>query len=154
MVTNYFNKIELRLIREKGPLYGLASVPKHIKSPGDIYKAFSWLADEIQENLYVLCLNSNNKVIGFYQAAKGTNNNVRTTMADIIRPALLTNAVSIILIHNHPSGGARASAADRRFTKDAKKAAELFGIRLFDHIIISGGGFESLQKKCFQEVKS
>jgi DNA repair protein RadC len=74
-------------------------------------------------------------------------------MADIIRPALLTNAVSMILVHNHPSGG-RASVDDRRFTKDAKKAAKLFGIRLLDHIIIGDSGFESLQEKFFRRIKN
>jgi DNA repair protein RadC len=68
------------------------------------------------------------------------------TVADprtIIKKALTYNAVSIILCHNHPSGGLKPSRADESITKKIKEAALLFDIKVLDHIIVSNEGYFS-----------
>jgi DNA repair protein RadC len=68
-----------------------------------------------------------------------------------VRPALLLNATSFILTHNHPSGDPEPSREDRLITDVIKKAAELFGITLLDHIVIGDGRFKSLAEEgCFK----
>ncbi|MBE0426684.1 MAG: JAB domain-containing protein [Nitrospirae bacterium] len=130
-------RIELKIVREKTSSYGNCEC---IKNPADVYEMFKWLGDDIQENFYVLCMDTGGKAIGFYLAAKGSTNYANVEMANIIRPALLTNAPRIILIHNHPSGDPRPSREDKMLTQRVKEACDLFGITLNDHVII---GYES-----------
>ncbi|MCC5939982.1 MAG: DNA repair protein, partial [Balneolaceae bacterium] len=61
--------------------------------------------------------------------------------------ALLANSQSILLTHNHPSGILVASAADVHMTKRIKKAGELLGICVEDHIILTSEGYTSLAFK-------
>ena len=55
----------------------------------------------------------------------------------IMQTALVSNATSIILTHNHPSGNPRPSVHDDNLTKKIKSACELMDIRLLDHIIVT-----------------
>lgn len=59
--------------------------------------------------------------------------------------ALLCGAVSIIVVHNHPSGDAAPSKEDINVTKRIKKAGEVIGIGLLDHIIIGDGYYSFLE---------
>ena len=54
----------------------------------------------------------------------------------IMKEALLSNATSMMLFHNHPSGALEASAQDRALTKKIVDAARYFDIRVLDHIIV------------------
>ena len=66
-------------------------------------------------------------------------------MAELFRDAIVANAPSVILVHNHPSGDPDPSPEDVRLTKDAAQAAQLLSIDLLDHVIIGGGRFVSLK---------
>lgn len=131
-------RIELKVVREKVFSYDmdLPNGDGKVRRAADVYEMFKWLRDEIQENFYVLCLNVRGKAIGFYHVAKGSTNYVNVGIADIIRPALLTNAPRIILIHNHPSGDPTPSEEDKFLTEKVKEACDLFGITLNDHVVI------------------
>jgi DNA repair protein RadC len=61
----------------------------------------------------------------------------------LLRKALETGAVGLILAHNHPSGNLSPSRADVEITKKVKKASETMDIRVLDHIILSGGEYYS-----------
>jgi DNA repair protein RadC len=68
------------------------------------------------------------------------------TVADpriILRKALETRAVSIILCHNHPSGSLKPSRADQELTSKITEAARFLDIRVIDHIIVSELGYYS-----------
>ena len=67
---------------------------------------------------------------------------------EIFKTAILTNAASLILYHNHPSGETEPSTEDINITKRIKEAGVLMGIELIDHIIIgSEGRFLSLKEE-------
>jgi len=140
----YIRRIELRLLREKTVPY---SGP--INSAANVYEMFSWLSNNVQEEMHALYLDTKNRVVGYYQVAKGSNNIAHIKAADVVRPALLTNATSFILVHNHPSGDPEPSREDRLITDVIKKAAELFGITLFDHVVIGDGRFKSIADEGF-----
>ena len=75
---------------------------------------------------------------------------VQSTIVDhrlIIKRALELLSTQIILVHNHPSGAALPSSADKHFTQRVKEAAALFDIKLLDHIIISAEGNYSFRKE-------
>ena len=63
---------------------------------------------------------------------------------DVFAPALLHNAVAVIVAHNHPSGDATPSAEDREVTRRLKNAGHLLGITVFEHIIITEYGYATL----------
>ncbi|MFD2586080.1 JAB domain-containing protein [Croceitalea marina] len=90
----------------------------------------------LQETFKVLLLNNANKVKGTYQASTG---GIVGTVVDIrllFAVVLKTASTNIILAHNHPTGTLKPSQADRQITKKIQKAAELFDIRVLDHLII------------------
>lgn len=65
----------------------------------------------------------------------------------MFRKALLANAVSIILMHNHPSGDSTPSREDVEVTKRAVEAGQLLGVQVLDHIVVGRPGYSSLKEK-------
>lgn len=61
--------------------------------------------------------------------------------------ALLKNAVSIVLLHNHPSGDPTPSKADVLITRRIQEAGRLIGVELLDHIVIGDNCYVSLREK-------
>lgn len=126
-------KVALKLVRERGGKYFL---PDKIHNPDNIYELFSFLRDDPQENFYVLCLDTKNSIAGFCQIAKGSWDFCAMRVADIIKPAILMNSNSIIVVHNHPTGDPTPSEDDKKTTKKIAEACEIFSLELLDHIII------------------
>lgn len=92
------------------------------------------------EECWVVYLTASNRIIERQRVSQG---GVTGTVVDhrlIVKRALELLATQLILIHNHPSGAAEASAQDRALTDRIAKAAALFDIRLLDHLIIARGG--------------
>jgi DNA repair protein RadC len=64
---------------------------------------------------------------------------------EVFKPAILANASSVILVHNHPSGDTNPSETDILITKRLRDAGEILGIEVVDHVIIGKGGHTSLK---------
>jgi DNA repair protein RadC len=94
------------------------------------------LRHEEQELMLCMMLDSKNHLIGEQVLSKGTVNTTVITPREILLEALRRQAVSILLVHNHPSGDPSPSTADRDVTERVYLAAEMVGITLLDHIII------------------
>ena len=62
---------------------------------------------------------------------------------EVFRPAINDAAASIILVHNHPSGDPTASAEDRAVTSQLKRAGEIVGIEVLDHVIVGENRYVS-----------
>ncbi len=99
------------------------------------------LQDELlkadREKLICLMLNSKNVVIGMDVVSVGTLNQSSAHPRELYKSAILTNAASIILVHNHPSGDPTPSRDDAQMTERVAKAGEILGIKLLDHVIIA-----------------
>jgi DNA repair protein RadC len=102
------------------------------------------IGSEITECVLVIFLNARNRVTGYSEVARGTSNAARLTPKDVFIPALYANAQSIVLAHNHPSGDCRPSFADRNVTRVIREAADLIGIRVVDHLIVTPSTNHSL----------
>lgn len=92
------------------------------------------------EECWAVYLTASNRIIERQRVSQG---GVTGTVVDyrlIVKRALELLATQLILIHNHPSGSAEASAQDRALTDRIARAAALFDIRLLDHLIIARGG--------------
>lgn len=99
-----------------------------------------------QEQMKLLMLNTKARLIGETDISKGTVNATLVSPRDLFIEALQKNAVSIILLHNHPSGDPTPSKEDILMTKRIKEAGILIGIELLDHIIIGNNCYTSLSE--------
>ena len=66
----------------------------------------------------------------------GTLDSSAVHARELVRAALAHNAGAVILAHNHPSGVAEPSAADRDITDQIKRAMQVIGVRVLDHFVI------------------
>ena len=109
-------------------------------------KAFRifWPSYEHVEFSYMLLLNRQNQVIGNYFLSKGGMTGTVVDLRVIFQVALKTNATSIMLGHNHPSGNLQASDADRKITRQVKDAGAILEIPLLDHIILTEDSYLSM----------
>ena len=126
-----------------------------ITCPDDVVKLLRGeIEHENQECFYALFLNAKNKIIGKELISKGGATSAIVDARDVFRPAIKKGALSVIAIHNHPSGEPEPSDSDIEVTKKLSKAGELIGIELMDHIIIGKGSHVSLKSKkidCFEK---
>ncbi|MBU1524418.1 MAG: DNA repair protein RadC [Candidatus Omnitrophica bacterium] len=115
-----------------------------IKSAKDVVDIFMpQLRDLKTEVFKVVHLDSNNRIIDIEDTATGTVNHAMPIVREIIHSALQKFAVSIICVHNHPSGGIEPSAQDRKFTKELSDAGKLMEVKLVDHIVIGDDKYYS-----------
>lgn len=138
--------IELKAALELGRRLTGGTVPagQPIRQSADIYAAYrGLLADEQQENFYLVVLNARNRIQRHFLISRGSLTGSIAHPREVIRPALREAAASIIFVHNHPSGEPEPSRDDIAITKRLVQAAELVGIRVLDHLIIGRDSFFS-----------
>ena len=116
-----------------------------LDDPSKIYLACQDLLDKPQEQLVVFYLTSRGHSIARDTISLGTANASLIHPREVFRPAILHNAVHIVLAHNHPSGDTTPSLADRETTMAIVTAGRQVGIELLDHIICGKLGFTSLK---------
>ncbi|MCK3658298.1 hypothetical protein A4G18_06135 [Pasteurellaceae bacterium Pebbles2] len=100
-----------------------------------------------REIFMVLFLDNQHRLIKQEEMFLGTINSANVHPREIIKTALYCNAAALILAHNHPSGIAEPSPADKHITQKIKQAAELMEIRLLDHFIIGKGCYFSFTEQ-------
>jgi DNA repair protein RadC len=149
-MTKYTTKLteNKRVVLEKEVSVNRPDLSYKITSPGDaviIGKEFMRIHEEPEEYMYMICMNTKNKVIGVFEISHGTVNASLVSPREVFQKALLANATSIIVMHNHPSGDSRASREDIEVTKRLAEAGKVVGVELLDHIIV-GDGYSSLKE--------
>ena len=102
------------------------------------------LVNSDREMFLSIMLTVRNDLIGVETVSIGSVTASTTTPRDVFKSAILANAVSVILCHNHPSGDLTPSGEDIRITKQLIEAGEMLGIKVLDHLIVSYMGFHSL----------
>jgi DNA repair protein RadC len=105
------------------------------------------LKNKQTEVFSALLLDSQHRVIDYVELARGTIDSAAIYPREVAKTALIKNAAAVIFAHNHPSGIAEASQADKAITQRLIKALGLFDIRVLDHIIIGDGEFTSFAEK-------
>ena len=133
-----------------------AHLPGNITGPQDAYRVLEGQGATVreQEAFYVLSLNGRNRVLSVEMIALGAANSVCISPCDIFRPAIRLGAVAVIIAHNHPSGDPAPSEEDKQVTERTRKAGELLGITLLDHLIVAKRSFWSLLSGVQQETVS
>ena len=95
------------------------------------------LAPEPDEHFAVMFLTQQHHLISFEKLFRGTVSSSYVHVRVIARKALELNAAAIILAHNHPSGIAEPSSADKGVTTRIKDALEVFDINVLDHFVVT-----------------
>ena len=95
------------------------------------------LAHKPVEHFVILCLDSQNQLIGEETISIGTIDQTAVYPREVVNAALEHQAQSVTLVHNHPSGEAKTSRADIAVTRDIEKALTVMGMTLHNHLIIA-----------------
>lgn len=136
--------VRLEMVRESRCLYGTRKFRKP-EEAAEMIRPLLKAAD--REMLVVLALNNQMEPQALEIAAVGGLNHCYIEPREIYKLAILNNAAAIICFHNHPSGDCKPSKEDRLITDRLKKAGEILGITLIDHLIIGEDSFYSLREK-------
>lgn len=100
-----------------------------------------------QEEIHAMFFNTKQVMIKELLLARGTVNASVMTPRELLIEALRCRAVSMVLIHNHPSGDTAPSRADILLTRRVKEAGDVIGIQLIDHIIIGDRCYLSFRQQ-------
>ena len=103
---------------------------------------FIWSIDYI-ESFKVFYLNVAGHVLGCLTVSEGGPCSTAVDVKLILQGALLANAHSIILAHNHPSGNLQPSSPDKFMTEKIGKALSVMDMKLLDHLIVTRDGYFS-----------
>lgn len=124
--------VSVRLVREGAAIYR----PKRISSSKDIYDFLRSLEDFDREVLYAVHLDVRCQVVGCEQVSKGTVCSSQIHPREAFKSAILANASSLVVCHNHPSGDPTPSREDEAATERLRFAGEVLGITVADHVIV------------------
>ena len=97
------------------------------------------LRERKHEVFAALFLDTRHRVIAYEEVFSGTVDGAEVHPRVMVQRALALNAAAMIVSHNHPSGEAEPSAADRAVTAQLKQALALVDVRLLDHIVVGDG---------------
>lgn len=101
------------------------------------------LSGQEREVFAVLFLTTRHTLICYEELFFGTIDGASVHPREVVKRALVLNAAAVIIGHNHPSGDATPSQADKQITVRLKEAFALVDIRLLDHFVVSSRGYES-----------
>jgi len=129
--------VRLKLIRENIGEYN--SREFNISSPQSVVEVMNNVfdfANDTVENFCCMFLDTKHKVIGLDVIGRGVVDGCLVSPRDVIQKALMVNASALIISHNHPSANTKPSNDDIAVTDRIRKACDIMGIRLLDHIIV------------------
>lgn len=128
----YLDKVSIRMVKD-APLMSEHAV----RTPEDAINVIGhYLSDMDREIFMVLNLMSDGKPINCNVVSQGAVNYTFVRPADFIKSTVLSNAASVIAIHNHPSGSLSPSAEDLEVTRRLINLCNMTGVNFLDHVII------------------
>jgi DNA repair protein RadC len=124
------------------------SEKKHrFKNPEDIYKYYHPMIAYLKFEIFkVVAVDGRNTLINDYTVSKGILDASLVHPREVFGFAINESASAIFLIHNHPSGILKPSDDDLKITERIRRAGEIMGIGIVDHVIIGEGGFYSFSQ--------
>lgn len=136
--------VSVKMVKEKN----LVVEKKRISKPYDVYKMLEeYLEGADREYLVVLTVDVKNVVTSISTVSIGSLNSSIVHPREVFKTAILANAASIILGHNHPSGDVTPSKEDINITERIKEGSKILGIELLDHVIIGDNTYTSFKER-------
>jgi DNA repair protein RadC len=125
----------------------LGDRPK-IRSPQEAAAYFRPKIMDLNKEVFIVAFLNNSKILtGSRRISEGGMTATVVDPAEVYRQAILNNAASIIVAHNHPSGMVGESHADRLLTRRLHEVGRILGVPLDDHIIIAGDTYLSFRER-------
>lgn len=124
------------------PQRALLSSPRETKT---YFRA--WLRDRNHEVFAALFLDNRHRVIRCETLSTGTIDGASVYPREVVRRCLELGAAAVIFAHNHPSGIAEPSDADRRITRRLRDALGLIDVRVLDHLVVGDGEVVSFAER-------
>lgn len=124
---------------------GMGTEPS-ITSPLDVLPELRGIKNLKREHFCVVYLNGRNQIQKTETISIGSLNASLVHPREVFQPAIALSAASMILAHNHPSGDCTPSAEDIQLTRRLVKAAEIMGIEILDHLVVSSERFLSMKE--------
>lgn len=138
--------VTIRLVKEKSVLYGR----RKISTPKDAMELVNGFLEYCDREQLVVCsLDTKNQPTAMEVVSVGTVNSSLIHPREVFKTSILSNASSVIIFHNHPSGDPTPSEEDKNITRRLKEAGQILGIEVLDHIIVADDKFCSLKEKGF-----
>ena len=119
-----------------------------IRSPADAAALVQYeMEDLVQENLWVLNVDTRNHVMATDKIYQGSLNASMVRVGELFKPAIQRSAAGVIIVHNHPSGDPSPSPEDVTLTRAVVQAGKLLDIDVLDHLVIGRGKYVSLKER-------
>jgi len=135
--------VRLALVREPQP----AKRPPTLDRPEVVAEVFAPMTSLDRECVAVALLDARHRLIAVHAVHVGTPTHSYVGPGDVFKAAILTNASGIVLVHNHPSGDPSPSEDDAELYRRLKRAGELLGVAVLDHVVVAQDGFVSLRQR-------
>ena len=137
MSTKFLPRYQVRLVRNGHCKYeaqklGNSDAAKNIC----VEAAKTMLGESPTEKFLIVTLDTQLRFIGIHEITSGTLDASLVHPREVFAPAILCNAASIILMHNHPSGDLTPSSQDIQVTNKLREVGNILGIGVTDHIIV------------------
>lgn len=137
-------------VREIRVAYARRGIPvkrgQRILVAKDVHAAFKDIAYETVEVFRAVYLDGFNQVIAFEDVSRGIVNRTMVHPREVFWSAIYLRAVSVIVMHNHPSGTSAPSPEDVEVTRRLKEAGETLGIKVLDHVIVTEDSYYSFKE--------
>ena len=127
--------------------YMLGAKAISVREPEDLESRLSYLKYENQEHMVLVTLNSSNVVIDIHELTTGIANQTLVHPREAFVHAIADRAVSVIFVHNHPSGNSDPSDEDLGITRILCSAGRIIQIPVIDHLVISRSGMTSICRR-------
>lgn len=131
---NSLDIVSVRLVRDRSIMAEdpIDSAEDAIRIVGRYFRDFD------REVIGLLCMDTRSKPVNMSVLSMGSVDSCFIHPRELFKPAILSNASFLIVLHNHPSGDPHPSPADIQMTDRVNKLAAMMGMPLLDHIIVGG----------------
>lgn len=124
------------LVRDESVAYETETV--QISTPEDVARVCADMRALDRERFEVLLLSTKNNLIARVHVSTGSLNASIVHPREVLKPAIVANAASMVLVHNHPSGDSQPSSADCSLVRRLVRAADTCGVEVLDAVVIGG----------------
>jgi len=116
-----------------------------VRDAGAVYGHVGGRLAQLEREVFlVLLLDGRNRLLGELRISEGTLTAALVHPREVFAPAIRLTAAAIVLVHNHPSGDPTPSPEDTALTDRLRRAGELIGIKIVDHVVVGQGRFVSM----------
>ena len=133
----FISVFRISLVRDRHIQFEQKNITTSYEAQALLKRLIETQGNPDREQMIAALLNTANQVIGLNIVSTGDLSSATVHPREVLKPAVLSNAASLILCHNHPSGNVEPSSEDIAVTKRIVKAAKIMGITVHEHLIIS-----------------